>query len=663
MIRSAVTERSPAQIAEPPILHVERLPPTSMTSQKVGRQLQRELSHFPVSKVNSTHAYMKPSESKIASLEQRLSSLEAETTGPTLQSPGIHNHTEERLDTTSNENHPQISVETSRPFEGGSSFAANAVHASEAVEMNVDNVSEGGSGLKDTLSHLNTALQPLDMEENYSFRASLSRLLPNISWLPTALVIGILQRFKERRPIFLSSYAVNDLGLVEQLCQDIYFPMSPISIGQVTSMHGILYFLLKEYQALKDPLCQKFDFDFHLAQCEKNFIIGLETYDIMAKPSFENILGLTMGAIKAQGEAKPFLCSSLISTAATHCQTLGFHRAMTYTHIHPELSRHYQRLFWAVYVFDKNVSLLLGKASQLRDSEIDTEYPPLPRACSLRPWDESFLCGIRLASLQGRIYDELYSAEAASKSSSQRALTIGQLQESLEKWLDELKNIDSAGVNNEQVFALTRGNWDIMYYSTLTTLHCATSLPATEINAACFQAARLSLEAHLRLFPKYQEAKLLSDSDYINCVLLFSSFTPFVVQFLRAVTYKNREDLQLLEDVVRTLEGPREASKSYKRLFKICSMFLHLATDLHQMPGPSIGKYNVNERSLQLAHGVHQSHFQWSLFGGAVDVDITDEPSALMASGVLDGWVNGRPLMNSIFNDNTMWNLENSILQ
>ncbi|KAJ5341655.1 hypothetical protein N7541_010779 [Penicillium brevicompactum] len=135
------------------------------------------------------------------------------------------------------------------------------------------------------------------MEENYSFRSSLPRSLPNISLLPSSLVIGILQRFKERRPIFLSSYAVTDLSLVESLCQNIYFPVSSTSIGQITSMHGIFLFLLKEYQALKDSLCEKFDFKVHLAQCEKNFSMGLETFDIMIIPSFDNILGLTMGLL------------------------------------------------------------------------------------------------------------------------------------------------------------------------------------------------------------------------------------------------------------------------------------------------------------------------------------------------------------------------------
>ena len=114
---------------------------------------------------------------------------------------------------------------------------------------------------------------------------------------------------------------------------------------------------------------------------------------------------------------------------------------MTYKNLSNEKSQNIQRLFWTVYVYDKNVSLLLGKASQIRDSEIDTPYPSLPLDSSLRAWDESFMYGIRLARLQGMIYDELYSAEAASKSSSQRAVTIRQLQESMEQWLSELKNV------------------------------------------------------------------------------------------------------------------------------------------------------------------------------------------------------------------------------
>lgn len=102
-----------------------------------------------------------------------------------------------------------------------------------------------------------------------------------------------------RRPIFLSSYAVTDLKLVEGLCQSIYFPITSITIGQITSMHGIFFCLLKEYEAMKDPLCQQFDFSAHLAQCEENLIMGIETYEILAVPSFDNILGLAMGVSRS----------------------------------------------------------------------------------------------------------------------------------------------------------------------------------------------------------------------------------------------------------------------------------------------------------------------------------------------------------------------------
>jgi len=37
------------------------------------------------------------------------------------------------------------------------------------------------------------------------------------------------------------------MSLVERLCRDVYFPMGQITVGQVTSMHGILFYLMKEH--------------------------------------------------------------------------------------------------------------------------------------------------------------------------------------------------------------------------------------------------------------------------------------------------------------------------------------------------------------------------------------------------------------------------------
>lgn len=114
---------------------------------------------------------------------------------------------------------------------------------------------------------------------------------------------------------------------------------------------------------------------------------------------------------------------------------------MTYQKLQDDKAENIRRLFWTVYVFDKNASLLLGKASQLQDCEIDTKYPSLPLDVSLRPWDESFILGIKLASLQGKIYSDLYSAGSASRSAFEGAETISEIGSSMEQWRADLESV------------------------------------------------------------------------------------------------------------------------------------------------------------------------------------------------------------------------------
>lgn len=60
-------------------------------------------------------------------------------------------------------------------------------------------------------------------------------------------------------------------------------------------MHGVLFFLMKEMIAFKDPLSQKFDLATYIDHCEQNFVAAVELYEVLAVPSFENILALVMG--------------------------------------------------------------------------------------------------------------------------------------------------------------------------------------------------------------------------------------------------------------------------------------------------------------------------------------------------------------------------------
>lgn len=141
--------------------------------------------------------------------------------------------------------------------------------------------------------------------------------------------------------------------------------------------------------------------------------------------------------MRAQEEDDTFLMSSFVSAAVNHCRTLGYHRlserAATSSRAatDPENTR---RLFWSVYIMDKTLCLLLGRASCLQDFEIDALQPALSIDPGRRPWDENFVSALELARIQGRIYDQLYSPSALKAAKEQRANIIMALEKDLDDW-------------------------------------------------------------------------------------------------------------------------------------------------------------------------------------------------------------------------------------
>lgn len=145
--------------------------------------------------------------------------------------------------------------------------------------------------------------------------------------------------------------------------------------------------------------------------------------------------------LKSQGEAKPYLYWKLVSAAVTHCQSLGYHRESTYRSIPSSKAESIRRLFWTVYAFDKNMSLVLGRVSNMQGFEIDTQHPVVSTDLALRAWDKSFIMGIRLAELQGRIFVSLYSTTTMARVSFERSQLISDLAVAMEKWHFEFKQV------------------------------------------------------------------------------------------------------------------------------------------------------------------------------------------------------------------------------
>lgn len=77
----------------------------------------------------------------------------------------------------------------------------------------------------------------------------------------------------------------------------------------------------------------------------------------------------------------------------------------------------------------------------MRGLAIDAHYPSISADPALRAWDESFVLGIKLAELQGRIFDGLHSKATMVRDSSQRTKLIGDLGVAMEKWMLDLKQV------------------------------------------------------------------------------------------------------------------------------------------------------------------------------------------------------------------------------
>ena len=92
-------------------------------------------------------------------------------------------------------------------------------------------------------------------------------------------------------------------------------------------------------------------------------------------------------------------------------QTLGIHSIVSMPQIRPEARVQQTRVFWLIYIFEKGLSLRLGRSSTLRDRDIAIPVPDMTSTSEIAYFGRLKKM-VELARLQGKIYDQLYSAAA-----------------------------------------------------------------------------------------------------------------------------------------------------------------------------------------------------------------------------------------------------------
>ena len=155
-----------------------------------------------------------------------------------------------------------------------------------------------------------------------------------------------------------------------------------------------------------------------------NLEVAVSQFDLLLPATYENILSLVLGAATAIHMCKPSLSWVLVSHAAGLCQNLGYHRYQTMKNDTDEERNDKMYIFWMIYMFDKQLSLRLGRASSIQDWDVSL---PLLSPANIEPqWFNGggvLIYWIKVAQIQGRTYEKLFSPTAFLATPEQRIRT------------------------------------------------------------------------------------------------------------------------------------------------------------------------------------------------------------------------------------------------
>ncbi|KAH6884507.1 hypothetical protein B0T10DRAFT_579212 [Thelonectria olida] len=468
--------------------------------------------------------------------------------------------------------------------EGESSFGRQAVRASEIAELTCSEASNSPTVMSELASFRGMAQnQEASQTKRQDYTSGQCVDGGKQIELPSSdFVLQLLRRLKDLKGtqcILYTFYSIHDVSQIEELCKRVYFPVEPLSTGEVTLFHGMISTVLNELDFSGESDLNGQDVESCRDICEKNFQAGVETYEVMAIPTHENAMILSLAMVNAQRKAKLPLQWSLTSTAAKHCLTLGYHREDRLASLPPLEGDRIRWLFWHVYISDKDLSSRLGRTSTIQDFDVDTRHGTISNDPGRMPWDRAVNSFIELSRLQGQIYESLYSVAAAKREQTERTSIASHLESQLTHWYDDWTGLRSNRAYAKERFDMVFGPARIIYFSILTLLHRGTTMPMSthDISPACFNAAQQGLKAHMEYYPRLASSGPQALTSYAGWIFYYTSFTPFVVTFVRCIAKKGSDDLQLLKQVVDSLEHIGPTLEYTERQYNLCKALYRIA--------------------------------------------------------------------------------------
>lgn len=247
----------------------------------------------------------------------------------------------------------------------------------------------------------------------------------------------------------------------------------------------------------------------------------------------------------------------------------------------PETRNRKINLFWFLYSIEKGLCLRLGRASCIQDYDIAVPLPILGTDETFRNGNGMLRFWIKLAGIQGRIYEDLYSPRALKQPRASRVAKADLIVADIRQMWTEHDQIGPiSGTPDETYSVFMLG--DKVTMSTILTL-VLRAVPATDKQSMscsqdCIAAARQALQLHQTCTTKLAT---MSDrqifSEYLHWTLLHNPFTPFLVIFCHIIETQSTSDLAMLGDFLETLQPARGFSSAIEKMFLVCDVFHRVA--------------------------------------------------------------------------------------
>ncbi|KAI9049455.1 hypothetical protein LZ554_006487 [Drepanopeziza brunnea f. sp. 'monogermtubi'] len=355
--------------------------------------------------------------------------------------------------------------------------------------------------------------------------------------------------------------------------------------------------------------------------------------------SVQALLGL---ALFLQGTPNPQPSFFLVAAAIRASHSIGLHKRGSGFNLNPVEIEQRKRVFWIGYMLDKDICLRSGRPPAQDDNDMNVDLPsadPDDNIGNIPLADGKgkvnlFRLMCEFATIESKVYNQLYSTKASKQSDGELLNTIGELDHILEEWKDsipvdfrpehEIKASHTPLILHVVVLHFA-------YYNCLTTIHrmsvhhgywtsrlsnfAIQGLNARPLNPRVFSSAALCVSAarasiHL--------IKYVPQGDF-SCVWLILYFPVSALVTLFGNILQNphdpraRSDVRLMNVVVSFLSmlGTEEENGGVKRMLGVCSEFERIAKvvlDKAERDGSSKRKRKSNGEQVGKARSAPQTN-------------------------------------------------------